>query len=335
MHAIILDQYGPPADVLKIADVARPIPNDHQVLIKVHAAAVNPADYGCVDGTVRFMTGVFKPKRNRLGLDVAGRVLAVGDKVTQFKAGDEVYGACIRNPYTNSRAVWLYDFGSFAEYAISHEGALALKPKNLSFEQAAATPCTAWTALQGVRTFGKIQSGQKVLVSSATGGVGTFAVQLAKAFDTEVTGVCSTKNVELVRSLGADRVIDYTKEDYSKQGQRYDMIFDSVGEHSFSALRQVLNPGGTIVVVAKRSSSFLDFVWRILAGTMRAKLLGDKIVVDYSKPSKEDLLLISDLLSAEKIRPVIEKQYHGLAEVPKAVQHVKEGHAWGKVVITL
>ena len=334
MKAIIMERYGSP-EVLRLVEVETPVPKDHQVLIKVRAAAVNPADCGCVDGTVRFMTGLLKPKLNRLGLDVAGHVAAVGDKVTQFKLGDEVYGACIRNPYVTSRRIWMYDYGAFAEYTLSHEGALALKPKNLSFEQAASVPCTAWTALQGLCTFGKMQWGQKVLISSATGGVGTFAVQIAKALGAEVTGVCSTKNVELVKSLGADRVIDYKKEDYSKEGQRYDLIFDSVGEHSFSALKQVLNPGGTIVIVAKRSESFVNFVWRILVGTMRAKFGGDKIVVDYSKPSQEDLLLISDLLSSGKIRPVIEKQYDGLAEVPKAIQQVKEGHAWGKVVITV
>ena len=335
MKAIVYERYGSP-DVLNIAEVEKPVATGHQVLIKVRAAAVNPADCGCMDGTVRFMTGLFKPKFNRLGLDVAGEVLAVGDKVTQFKPGDEVFGACVINAYDQRRTVWRYNFGSFAEYALSHEGALALKPKNLSFEQAASVACTAWTAIQGLRTFGKIQPGQKVLISSATGGVGTFAVQIAKALGAEVTGVCSTKNIELVRSLGAGKVIDYTKEDYLKQGQRYDMIFDSVGEHPLSTLRSILNPGGAVIIVAKRTGgSFLGFVLRILSGVIMSPFVRDRIAVDYSRPNQDDLMFVGELLTAGKIKPVVEKCYSGLAEVARAVQHVAEGHAWGKIVITV
>jgi len=331
MKAIVYERYGSP-DVLNIAEVEKPVATGHQVLIKVRAAAVNPADCGCMDGTVRFMTGLFKPKFNRLGLDVAGEVLAVGDKVTQFKPGDEVFGACVINAYDQRRTVWRYNFGSFAEYALSHEGALALKPKNLSFEQAASVACTAWTAIQGLRTFGKIQPGQKVLISSATGGVGTFAVQIAKALGAEVTGVCSTKNIELVRSLGADNVVDYTKEDYTKQGRRYDLIFDSIGEHSMLALGRILNPSGKIVFVGIRDVKPTSpaFLGRFLL----AKALPNA-VSNGSRPNQKDLIFLSNLLSTGKIKPVIQKQFNGLAEVPQAVQHVKEGRAWGKVVVTV
>jgi len=215
----VFERYGGP-EVLKVEEVEQPPARGHQVLIKVHAAAVNPAYYVHIKGSTRIMTGWFNPKIDRLGLDVAGVVEAVGEKVTRYKAGDTVYGACIRNPNSNGRDVWLFDYGAYAEYALSHEDALALKPDNVLFEEAAPVASTAWTALQGLRTYGKVKAGQKVLISSATGGVGTFAVQIVKALGAEATGVCSTKNIDLVRCLGADSVIDYTKENYTNQGRR-------------------------------------------------------------------------------------------------------------------
>jgi len=336
MKAIIFEQYGSP-NVLKLAEVDKPVATDHQVLIKVRAAAVNPADYQAAQGDVRFLTGIFKPKkRNRIGYDVAGVVEATGEKVTQFKPGDAVFGSCSTDPTVNSQAAWIFDFGSFAEYTVTHEAALAPKPANLSFEQAAATPTTGWVALQGLCTAAKVQAGDKVLISSATGGIGTFAVQIAKAMGAEVTGVCSTKNIELVRSLGADNVVDYTKEDYTKQGRRYDLIFDSVGEHPLSTLRSILNPGGAVIIVAKRTGgSFLGFVLRILSGVIMSPFVRDRIAVDYSRPNQDDLMFVGELLTAGKIKPVVEKCYSGLAEVARAVQHVAEGHAWGKIVITV
>jgi len=332
MKAIIFEQYGSP-NVLKLAEVDKPVATDHQVLIKVRAAAVNPADYQAAQGDVRFLTGIFKPKkRNRIGYDVAGVVEATGEKVTQFKPGDAVFGSCSTDPTVNSQAAWIFDFGSFAEYTVTHEAALAPKPANLSFEQAAATPTTGWVALQGLCTAAKVQAGDKVLISSATGGIGTFAVQIAKAMGAEVTGVCSTKNIELVRSLGADNVVDYTKEDYTKQGRRYDLIFDSIGEHSMLALGRILNPSGKIVFVGIRDVKPTSpaFLGRFLL----AKALPNA-VSNGSRPNQKDLIFLSNLLSTGKIKPVIQKQFNGLAEVPQAVQHVKEGRAWGKVVVTV
>jgi len=331
MKAIIFERYGSPLDVLKVADVEKPIPMGHEVLIKVRAAAVNPADYQLARGDVRF---AFRPKYNGVGYDFAGRVEAVGNKVTRFKLGDEVFGACSRAPLTKSKASWVFDFGSFAEYTLTYEGALALKPDNLTYEQAAAVPTNAWVALQGLRNHGKIQPGQKVLISSATGGIGTLAVQIAKVFDTEVTGVCSTKNVELVKSLGADTVIDYTKEDYTKQGRRYDLIFDSVAEHSLFALRRIVNSGGKVVFVGVKLKDVKPVSLFFLTRLFLAIVLPN-VVFDSTRPNAEDLVLLSDFLAAGKIKPVIAKNFNGLAEVPKAIQYLKDGHVWGKVVVTI
>lgn len=337
MKAITYQRYGSPIDVLELTEVEKPIPKERQVLLKVRAAAVNPADCAAVIGGVRLAIGLVKPKKDRLGLDVAGQVEAIGPKVTKLKPGDEVFGACIKNIDAVSQTVWFYDYGSFAEYAITHEDALVLKPENFTFEQSAAVPSVGWTALQGLRKFGKIHSGQKVLISSATGGIGTIAVQIAKAFDTEVTGVCSTKNMELVKSIGADHVIDYTKDDYTKQGQQYDLIIDSVGEHSFSELMRILTDKGKVVLVSRRTKSLDVSGWlsRVLAGTIKSKFVGNKIIVDYSRPDNSDLLFLRELMESGKIIPVIDKNYSGLTEIPQAVQYVAEGHAKGKVVITI
>ncbi len=233
MKAIVYHNYGPP-DVLKYEEIVAPTAGDDEVLIRVRAASVNPLDWHFMRGTpyfLRIMTGLLKPKDRRLGVDVAGQVEAVGRNVTQFKPGDEVFGSCR---------------GAFAEYACTAESALVTKPDNVTFEQAASVPVAAYTALQGLRDKGHIQPGHKVLINGAAGGVGTLAVQIAKSFGAEVTGVCSTRNVDLVRSLGADRVIDYTQEDFTKSGQGYDLIFDCVGNHSLSAYRRVLSPKGNI-----------------------------------------------------------------------------------------
>jgi NADPH:quinone reductase-like Zn-dependent oxidoreductase len=335
VKAIVFERYGSP-DVLKIAEVQKPVPKEHQVLIKVHAGAVNPADYVAMDGSTRLMTGLFKPKLNRLGIDVAGVVEAIGPKVSRFKPGDEIYGACIRNPSAWGQAAWFSDFGSFAEYTISHEAALDLKPRHLSFEEAASVASVAWTALQGLRTYATILPGDKVLINSATGGVGTMAVQIAKALGAEVTGVCSTKNLDLVKSLGADHVIDYIHDDYIKQGKQYNLIFDSVGTDSLRSLRKMLNPGGRVVVVGIRTGKLYgSLLPRMLSATFMSWITRGDIAVDFSRPHQGDLKFITQLLSTEKIRPVVAKQYSSLAAVPEAERYVREGHAWGKAVVTI
>src|SRR5712691_6456847 len=244
MKAAVYTRYGPPDVVVQITDVEKPVPKDNEVFIKVRAASVNPLDGGLMKGRpyiARVMTGLRKPKITQLGVDVAGQVEAVGRNVTQFKPGDEVFGVCIRYPQASGVKVWVCQ-GAFAEYVCAPESALVMKPDSVTFEQAASAPVAAFTALQGLRDKGHIQPGQKVLVNGASGGVGTFAVQIAKSFRAEVTGVCSTRNVDLVRSIGADHVIDYMKEDFTKTDQRYDLIFDLVGNHSFSERRRILNP---------------------------------------------------------------------------------------------
>src|SRR5574341_842010 len=228
MKAAVCSRYGPP-DVVQIKDVEKPVPKDNEVLIEVRAASVNPLDGGSMKGRpyiVRIMTGLRKPKVTRPGVDVAGQVETVGRNVTQFKPGDEVFGACISDPQASGAKVWFHRQGAFAEYVCATESTLVIKPDNVTFEQAASVPVAAFTALQGLRDKGQIQPGQKVLINGAAGGVGTFAVQIAKSYGADVTGVCSTRNVDMVRSIGADHVIDYTQEDFTKRGQRYDLIFD-------------------------------------------------------------------------------------------------------------
>ena len=330
VKAITFERYGSPK-VLMLAEMEMSVPKDREVLIKVRAAGVNPADYQIAQGDVRFSTGFTRPSQNtRLGYDVAGEIEAVGSKVTRFKTGDKVFGACILRPH--SLAVWLSGLGSFAEYALSHEDCLAPMPHNLTFEQAAAVPTAGWVALQGLRTAVKIRPGNSVLISSATGGIGTFAVQIAKAFGARVTGVCSTDNLELVRSLGADAVIDYRKQDYTKLGQRYDLIFDSIGEHSLFKLRRLLNPTGKVVFIGVRNvkPTSPKFLGRYLL----AKAL-PKVVTSGSRPNLEDLMDLKNFLTRGVIKPVVEKTYPDLAAIPEAVQYVKDGHAWGKVVVTI
>ena len=337
MRAIVYSNYGSP-DVLKCEEIEKPTVGDNEVLIKVRAASVNPVDWHFMRGTpymIRLMAGLRKPKVTRLGVDVAGQVEAVGRNVTQFKPGDEVFGACR---------------GAFAEFVCASESALVMKPLNLTFEQAASVPIAAFTALQGLRDKGHIQAGQKVLINGAAGGVGTFAVQIAKSFGADVTGVCSTRNVEMVRSLGADRVIDYTKEDYTKEDftqedftnggrsydQRYDLCFDCVGNHSLSACRGVLNPKGIYIPVGGEGGRWMiGPLVRSITAFVLSRFVSQKLVPFFlAKSSQEDLAIMRDLMMSGKVTPVIDKRY-SLCEVPEAIRYLEEGHARGKVVITL
>jgi len=322
MKAAVYTRYGPP-DVVQVTDVEKPVTKDDEVLIKVRAASVNPLDWHFMRGTpyvVRIPAGLLKPKDRRLGVDVAGQVEAVGRNVTQFKTGDEVFGSCR---------------GAFAEYVCTSESALAMKPDNVTFEQAASVPVAALTALQGLRDKGQIQPGQKVLINGAAGGVGTFAVQIAKSFGTDVTGVCSTRNVEMVRSIGADRVVDYTQEDFTNSGQRYDLIFDCVGNHSLSACRCVLNPKGIYIAVGGPSGRWMiGPLARAIIAPVLSRFVSQKLVLVLVRRSKEDLTSMHELMEAGKVTPVIDKRYR-LSEVPEAIRYLEEGHARGKVVITL
>lgn len=338
MKAIVYHRYGSP-DVLSCEEAEKPTPRDDGVLIKVRAAAVNPLDEGMIRGGGRIVNGLRNPKITRLGVDVAGEVEAVGRNVTQFKAGDEVFGACIRDPQDSALKVWIPQ-GAFAEYACAPESALVMKPDNVTFEQAASAPVAAFTALQGLRLGGlgdkgHIQPGQKVLINGAAGGVGTFAVQIAKSFGVEVTGVCSTKNVEMVRSIGADRVIDYTQEDFTKLGQQYDLLFDCIGNHSLSACRRALTPNGICVMVGEKSGrKVIALLARLIAAFVLSRFVSQKLITFLARPKKKDLTIMHDLMKAGTVKPVIDRRYK-LSEVPEAIRYLGGGHARGKVVITL
>jgi len=315
MKAIIYTKYGSP-DVLQFIEVERPTSMDDEILVKVHAASANAADWHLMRAEpflARFANGLLKPKNIRLGADLAGRVEAVGKNVTKFQVGDDVFGE-----------LPLDGLGTFAEYVSTTEDALALKPARLTFEQAAAVPLAGFTALQGLRDKGKIQAGQKVLINGASGGVGHFAVQIAKSFGTEVTGVCSTRNLDMARSIGADHVIDYTKEDFTRTGQRYDLIFDAVGNRSVSDYKRALAPNGICSVAGFTSLSRL----------FQIMLLGGKKVglMETAKANKKDLLILKELLDAGKIAPVIDRQYP-LSETAEAIRYLETGRARGKVVI--
>ena len=322
MKAIVIEKYGSP-DVLQFKEVERPTPNDNQVLVRVQAASANPLDWHLMRGEpfiARLMgTGLLKPKSSKVGADVAGRVEAVGKDVTQFKPGDEVFGTCN---------------GSFAEYACAREDRLALKPANVSFEEAAAIPVAATTALQGLRNKGRIQPGQKVLVNGASGGVGTFAVQIAKSYGTEVTGVCSTRNLDLVRKIGADHVVDCTQEDFTKnEQQRYDLIFDAVGNRSVSDYKRALKPGGTCAVAG--FSSIPRMFEHSALGPLMSKTGNKKVGgMGMAKINQNDLVFLKQLVEAQKVRPVIDRRYP-LSETADAIRYLEAGHAQGKVVIAV
>ena len=321
MKAILFPQYGSP-DVLRLTEVAKPTPNENQILVKIYAAAANPLDWHRMRGEpflARLGEGFFQPQNPKLGADIAGRVEAVGKNVTEFKPGDAVLGSI--------------GSGGFAEYACAREKYFALKPANVTFAAAAAAPVVGFTALQGLRDTGQIQAGQKVLVNGASGGVGTFAVQIAKAYGAEVTGVCSTRNLEMVRAIGADHVIDYTREDFTRNGQQYDLIYDAIGNRSVFALRRALTPHGKCVVAG--FTTLLRLLEHALLGQLITKL-GDKQIglMGMAKDDKQDLLLIREFLETGKIVPVIDRCYP-LEETAEAIRYLETGHARGKVIVTI
>jgi len=322
MKAAVYCEYGPP-DVVKVDDVEKPTPGDDQVLVRVRAASVNPLDWHYMRGTPYFMrldAGLRVPKVTRLGVDFAGTVEAVGNKVTRFKRGDEVFGGRT---------------GAFAQYLLVREDrAISLKPPNVSFEQAATVAVAALTALQGLRDQGKIQPGQKVLINGASGGVGTFAVQIAKSFGAEVTGVCSTRNVDLVRSIGADHVIDYTKEDFTQGAQRYDLILDNVGNHSLSESKRALTPKGTYVIVGGPAGRWLDPLPRAVGAMVLSRIGSQPMRMFLANLNQQDLGVLRDLLQSGKVKPVIDRQYE-LSQAGEAIGYVERGHARGKVVIAV
>jgi len=320
MQAIVWTEYGPP-EVLQLKEVEKPAPKEDEVLVKVFAASANTLDLQTRGGLARVWAGLRKPKDPRLGRDIAGRVEAVGSNVTQFHAGDEVFGVCQ---------------GSFAEYASACEDRLALKPANSSFEEAAAVPVAAITALQGLRDKGNIQSGQKVLIQGASGGVGTFAVQIAKSFGAEVTAVCSPRNLDMARSIGADHVIDYTQEDFTKNGQRYDMIFAVNGYHPIFEYRRALSPQGIYVMTGASSAHIFEALFQaLLVGPLISRTGGQKMgFMGIAKINQKELVFMKELLEAGKVVPVIDRRYP-LSETPKALRYLGEGHARAKVVITL
>src|SRR5271166_2977639 len=322
MKAVVYHTYGSP-DVLRFEEIAMPTPGDNDVLLQVRGASVNPLDWHFMRGepyAVRLVTGLPKPKDPRLGVDVAGVVESVGRNVTRFQTGDEVFGA---------------GKGAFAEYACAPESSLVTRPANLTFEQAAAVPIAGISALQGLRDAGQIQPGNKVLINGAAGGVGTFAVQIAKSLGAEVTGVCSGRNVDLVRSIGADHVIDYTQEDFTKSGQRYDAIFDCVLNHSLSACRRALDPKGIYIGVGGSGSRWMiGLLAPVIKALVLSPFVSQKLVSIMAKPSKEDLTIIRELMAAGKVTPVIDRSY-SLSEVPEAIRYLEEKHARGKVIITL
>lgn len=323
MKAIVYRCYGGP-EVLKLEQIAKPTPADDRVLVKVHAASVNPLDWHYMRGkpyVMRAAAGVGKPDSILMGADFAGTVEAVGKNVARFKPGDEVFGD--RD-------------GAFGEYVnVAENGAMALKPGNMSMEQAAAVPIAGITALQALRDKGKVQPGQKVLINGASGGVGTFAVQIAKTYGADVTGVCSTRNLEMVKSIGADHVIDYTKEDFTRGSARYDLIIDNVGNHSLSEYRHVLTPNGALVIIGGPSdNSWLGPLTTLVKAYFVAPFIGQKLVFMLAQANKDDLNVLRDLMQAGKLTPVIDRRYP-LAETAQAIGYLEQGHARGKVVIAM
>ena len=323
MKAIVYRCYGPP-EVVTVEDVEKPTPGDNDVLVKVHAAALNPLDWHYMRGTpyvMRLDAGVGRPKRTRLGVDFSGTVEAVGRNVRTFKPGDEVWGA---------------KGGALAEYVIVAEaGNLLPKPPRLTFDQAAGLPVAAVTALQALRDKGELRAGQKVLINGASGGVGTFAVQIAKAFGAEVTGVCSTRNVDMVRSLGADHVIDYTQQDFTAGPQRYDLVVDNVGNHSFGEIRRVLQPEGRYVIVGGNSDGrWFGALTTPLKALVVAPFVSQRPVFFMAELNRESLATLQELVSAGKVTPVIDRRYP-LSRAAEAIAYLEQGRARGKVIVTV
>jgi NADPH:quinone reductase-like Zn-dependent oxidoreductase len=325
MKAVVYCDYGIPN--LKLQEIEKPAPADDQLLVKVRAASVNPLDWHFIEGIPyigRFLFGFGprKPKDTRLGVDFAGTVEAIGKDVTKFKPGDEVFGG--RD-------------GAFADYVCVRESrAVALKPANITFEQAASVPIAAITALQALRDKGQIQAGQKVLINGASGGVGTFAVQIAKSYGAEVTGVCSTRNLDLVRSIGADHVIDYTKQDFAHTGQRYDLILDNVGTQPLSQFRQALTPKGICVLIGgggPNDGRWVGPITRPIKALMLSPFITQKFGMIFAELNHNDLAFLGDLMQSGKVKPVIDRTYKSLSEVPDAIRYLEQGHARGKVVV--
>ena len=323
MKAIVYEKYGPP-DVLQLKEVAKPTPKDNEVLVRVYATSVNVSDWRLLRGTpflIRLMgEGLVKPKKKILGADIAGRIEAVSSNVKQFQPGDEVFGdlaVCGR--------------GGFAEYVSAPENALALKPASMTFEEAATVPFGAGNALRGLRDYGQIQPGQKVLINGASGGVGMFAVQIAKSFGAEVTGVCSTRNLDMVRSIGADQVIDYTREDFTRNGQRYALILDNAAYRSIFDCKRALSPKGIYVLVGGSTARMFQ---TMLLGPLISMTGKKKMVFMMSKPNQKDLVFIKELLESGKVKPVIDRRYP-LSEVAEAIRYYEEGHAKGRIIITV
>ena len=326
MKAIVYCDYG--VANLKLEDVEKPVPNDDQILVKVHAVSVNPYDWHFIEGTPKFMRamigGLRKPKDTRLGVDFAGTVETVGKNVTQYKPGDEVFGGST---------------GAFAQYLCRRAtGSVAPKPAGLTFEEAASINIAGITALQGVRDKGKVRPGQKVLINGASGGVGTFAVQIAKSYGADVTGVCSTRNIELVQSLGADHVIDYTKEDFTKGDQKYDVILDNVANHSLSECCRVLNPKGAYVLIGgggPNEQGFLGGLGKALWAMVFSKFVNQQMGMMMADANGKDLTILAEMMQSGKLKPVIDRTYKSLGEIPDAIRYLEQGHARGKVVINV
>ena len=322
MRAIVQDEYGSSDDVLKLQDIDKPVAKDDEVLVQVHAAGVHIGDWLMMQGLpypLRLAAGLSKPKNSVPGVDMAGSIEAVGENVTQFQPGDEVFG---------------WSTSAFAEYVSVSEDSVVPKPVNLTSEQAAAVPVSAITALQGIRDHGEVQTGQKVLIIGASGGVGTYAVQIAKSFGAEVTGVCSTRNVDMVRSIGADHVIDYTQEDITQGGQRYEVILDTAGNRSLSHLRRSLTPEGTLVLIGGSGGRWLMGAGRTVRASMLSPFVSQRLRSFLSKSTKEDLVVLKELIEAGKVTPVIDKT-DGLSNAPEAFDHVGARHTQGKTVITV
>jgi NADPH:quinone reductase-like Zn-dependent oxidoreductase len=327
MKAIAQDSYGPPQDVLGLREVDRPQVGPDRVLVRVRAASVNPADWHLVRGEpsiARLQWGLRAPKNTVPGCDLAGQVEAVGVNVTSLRPGDEVYGS----PFMRG-------FGAHAEYASVSADVLAPKPTNLSFEEAATVPVAGLTALQGLRDHGRAAAGRRILIVGASGGVGTFAVQIAKSFGADVTGVCSTRNVDLVRSLGADHVIDYTRDDFTRDGRRYDFIFQLAGTGSPSECRRALTPKGTLVLSSGESSGrVIGPLGRVFRARALAPFVSQEMTSFTVGPNRADLEALNELIEAGDVSPVIDRLY-SLAEVPEAIAYLEQGHARGKVAITI
>ncbi len=324
MKAIVIDRYGTP-DVLRLEEVAKPVPGDGEVLVRVRASSVNPYDWHFLTGLPKLFRPAFgglrRPKYRILGADLAGQVEAVGPGVTRFAPGDEVFGQTTA--------------GAYAEYVAVAEAELAPKPANLTFEQAAAVPLAGFTALQAIRDQGKVQPGQKVLVNGASGGVGTLAVQIAKSYGAEVTGVCSTPNVDLVRSIGADHVIDYTRDDFTSSPQRYDLLFDNVGNRSLAEYRRVLAPKGLYLAsYGQPGNKWLGPIWFLARMALLSPFVSQKLTTFTSRPTAEDLYALKGLIEAGTLTPVVDRAYP-LREVPDAFRYLEQWHVRGKVVITI